>query len=208
LTIQEDSVLGPEVIKICRQLYNKDLIAASDGNVSVRLSEGDILITPGGVHKGFLHEEDLVLVSSEGHVLKGRGRPSSELAMHMAIYRQDPRAMAIVHTHPPWTLALSLSGDQLSPHLLIEGLMFLGEVSMVPFEMPGTEALVSAVVNVLHKGPVQILAHHGAVTRGPTLWKAFELMECLEHTCRIKALAKLLGEPRALPLNIVQSCQI
>jgi L-fuculose-phosphate aldolase len=199
LTIQEDSYLRPEVIKVCRQLYNKGLVAAADGNVSVRLSRGDILITPSGVHKGFLHEVDLIVVDFEGHVLKGLGRPSSELVMHMAIYRQDPGATAIVHTHPLWTLALSLSGNQLLPHLLIEGLMFLGEVTIVPFEMPGTEALARAVVDVLHKGPAQILAHHGAVTRGPTLWKAFELMECLEHTSHITALAKILGEPMPLP---------
>ena len=201
MTILEDSDLRPDVIKVCRQLYNKGLIAAADGNVSVRLSGGDILITPSGVHKGFLNEADLVVVDSEGHVLKGLGRPSSELVMHTAIYRQDPGATAVVHTHPPWTLALSLSGNQLSPHLLIEGKMFLGDVTIVPFEMPGTEALARAVVDALHKGPAQILAHHGAVTRGPSLWKAFELMECLEHTSRITALAKMLGKPTPLPVK-------
>jgi L-fuculose-phosphate aldolase len=199
LTIQEDSDLRPEVIKVCRQLYNKGLIAAADGNVSLRLSGGDILITPSGVHKGFLNESDLVVVDSKGYVLKGLGRPSSELIMHTAIYRQYPGAMAVVHTHPPWTLALSLSGNQLLPHLLIEGKMFLGEVTIVPFEKPGTEALARAVVDALHKGSAQILAHHGAVTMGPTLWKAFELMECLEHISRITALAKILGEPVPLP---------
>ncbi len=146
-----------------------------------------------------MNEADLVVVDSEGHVLKGLGRPSSELVMHTAIYRQDPGATAVVHTHPPWTLALSLSGNELFPHLLIEGKMFLGEVTIVPFEMPGTEALARAVVDALHNGPAQILAHHGAVTRGPSLWKAFELMECLEHTSRITALAKMLGEPTPLP---------
>ena len=196
---QEDSELRLQVIKVCRQLYNKGLIAAADGNVSVRLAGGDILITPSGVHKGFLNEADLVAVDSKGHVLKGLGRPSSELVMHIAIYQQDPEAMAVVHTHPPWTLALSLSGNQLLPHLLVEGKMFLGDVTIVPFERPGTEALARAVVDALHKGPAQILAHHGAVTKGPTLWKAFELMECLEHTSCITALAKMLGEPAPLP---------
>jgi len=199
LTAQEDSGLRLQVIRVCRQLYNRGLIAAADGNVSVRLSGGDILITPSGVHKGFLNEADLIVVDSEGHVLNGPGRPSSEIVMHMAIYRQDPDARAVVHTHPPWTLALNLSGNQLLPHLLIEGRMFLGEVAVVPFERPGTDALAHAVVDALCKGPVQILAHHGAITRGPTLWRAFELMECLEHAARITALAKMLGEPALLP---------
>ena len=199
MTIQEDSDLRPEVIKVCRQLYNKGLIAAADGNVSVRLSQGDILITPSGVHKGFLNESDLVAVDSEGHVLKGLGRPSSELVMHMAIYQKYREVGAVVHTHPPWTLALSLSGSELLSHLVFEGQMFLGEVTILPFEKPGTEALACAVRDALHKGPVQILAHHGAVTVGPTLWKAFELMECLEHTSRITALAKMLGDPMLMP---------
>jgi L-fuculose-phosphate aldolase len=199
LTIHEDIDLRHEVIKVCRQLYNKGLIAAADGNVSVRLSQGDILITPCGFHKGFLDESELVVVDSEGHILKGRGRPSSELVMHMAIYQKYPEARAVVHTHPPWTLALSLSGNELLPHLLCEGQMLLGEVTIVPFEKPGTEALACAVRDAMHKGPVQILAHHGAVTMGPTLWKAFELMECLEHISRITALAKMLGEPIPMP---------
>lgn len=196
---QKDSELRPQVIKVCRQLYNKGLIAAADGNVSVRLAGEDILITPSGVHKGFLNEADLIVVNSEGRVLNGLGRPSSELVMHMAIYKEDQSAKAVVHTHPPWTLALSLSGNQLLPHLLIEGKMFLGEVAIVPFERPGTDALARVVVDALYKGPAQILAHHGAVTKGPTLRKAFELMECLEHAARITALAKMLGEPTSLP---------
>ena len=194
MTIQEDSDLRPQVIKICRQLYNKGLIAAADGNVSVRLSGGRVLITPGGLHKGFLNERDLVTVDSEGYVIEDSGRQaSSELPMHMAIYEHDPDAMAVVHTHPPWTLALSLSGHGLSPHLLVEARVLLGDVALVPFERPGTEALAIAVVNAMRRGPAQILAHHGAVTRGPTLWKAFELMECLEHTSRTVALARMLG---------------
>lgn len=193
--IEKDSKLRTQVINVCKQLYYKGLIAASDGNVSVRLSGGEILITPSGVHKGFLSETDLVLVNSEGRIIEGSGMPSSELLMHIAIYKQDSKSMAVVHTHPPWTLALSLAGNKLLPHLLIEGQMFLGDVTVVPFERPGTEAFARTVADALNKGPAQILAHHGAVTKGSTLWKAFELMECLEHVAHITAMANILGKP-------------
>ena len=195
----EADELRPQVIEICRRLYDKGLIAAADGNVSLRLSDGSILVTPGGTHKGFLNEADLIVVDPKGRVLKGYGRPSSELAMHMAIYREDSGTMAVVHTHPPWTLALSLSGHWPLSHFLIESKLFLGEVSILPFKRPGTEALAQAVAKALHRGPVQILAHHGAVTSAPTLWKAFNLMECLEHTSHIVGLARMLGNPKPLP---------
>ncbi len=187
------------MIEVCRRLYDRGLIAATDGNVSARLSDGNILVTPSGMHKGLLDRTDLIIIDPEGHVLEGYGRPSSELAMHMAIYQGDPKAMAVVHTHPPWTLALSLSGHWPSSHFLIESRLLLGKVSIVPFEGPGTEALAQAVAKALHQGPVQILAHHGAVTRGASLWEAFNLMECLEHTSRIVGLARMLGEPEPLP---------
>ncbi|NIA08913.1 MAG: class II aldolase/adducin family protein [Nitrospiraceae bacterium] len=201
MRVLEEDGLRPQIVEVCRRLYDKDLIAATDGNVSARLSDGNILVTPSGTHKGFLNTEDLLVIDPKGHVLKGCRRPSSELAMHMAIYQEDPETMAVVHTHPPWTLALSLSGHWPSSHFLIESRLFLGKVSIVPFERPGTEALAQAVAKALHRGPVQILAHHGAVTSGQSLWEAFNLMECLEHTSRIVGLARMLGEPEPLPEN-------
>jgi L-fuculose-phosphate aldolase len=199
LNTLEENRIRRQIIEVCRRLYDKGLIAATDGNVSVRLSDGSILVTPSGRHKGFLNESDLIVIDQKGHVLDGDGRPSSESAMHLAIYKEDPDSMAVVHTHPPWTLALSLSDRWLSSHFLIESKIFLGKIGIVPFRMPGTEALAQEVAKALHQGPVQILAHHGAVTRGTSLWEAFNLMECLEHSSRIVALARMLGEPEPLP---------
>ena len=188
-----------QIVQVCRSLYSKGLIAGTDGNVSVRLSDEAILSTPSGVHKGFLEEEALVVVDRNGELIKGRERPSSELPLHLAIYGRDPDARAIVHAHPPWILALSLTGYKLQPHLVTEARMFLGRVAVVPFEKPGSSALAAAVLERLDQGLAQVMAHHGAVTRGSSLQKAFELMECLEHTARITALANLLGRPEPLP---------
>jgi L-fuculose-phosphate aldolase len=186
------------MVLVCRLLYQKGLVAGADGNVSARLENGFILTTPAGAHKGLLSENDLVLVDDNGNPAgeTGEGRmPSSELPLHLAIYMQDPGTMAVVHTHAPWTMALSLAGLGLAPHLMVEGMMLLGEVPVVGYAPPGSQLLADAVVEVIDKGPAQILAHHGAITRGPGLIKAFELMECLEHNAKITALARLLGKP-------------
>lgn len=192
--------LADGIVSICRRLYEKGLIAGADGNVSAKDPvSGKIFITPSGVHKGFLCADDLLVVQANGELIEGKGRPSSELSMHLGIYRADPSAMAVVHTHPPWTMALSLSGRGLLPHSMIEAAILLGHVVEVPFLPPGTQELANAVVAAIKNGPVQILAHHGAISRGATLQQAFELMECLEHNAKIQAFSHLLGGPAPLP---------
>lgn len=192
--------LAEEIVIVCRRLYEKGLIAGADGNVSAKDPvSGNILITPSGVHKGFLCADDLLCIRPDGEVLAGKGRPSSELSMHLGIYRADEDAKAVVHTHPPWTMALSLSGRGLLPHSMIEARMLLAHVVEVPFFPPGTQELANAVVSAIKSGPVQILSHHGAVSRGASLQQAFELMECLEHNARIQALSHILGGPASLP---------
>jgi len=189
-----------EMARVARLLYERGLIAGSDGNVSVRLAPGGpFLVTPSGSHKGMLAEGDILLVDADGRVIEGKGAPTSEFPMHRAIYGRDPDAGAIVHAHPPWTLALFLSGRGLLPHLVSEARMMLGDVAVVPYVEPGGEGLAQAVAREVGRGPVQVLAHHGAVSRAADLEKAFSLMECLEHTSKITALARLLGNPAPLP---------
>jgi len=200
LTPLQERALRIEMVRICRRLYNKGLLAGADGNVSIRFPDSRcFLTTPSGVHKGSLCAGDLVLVGAAGEVIGGMGRPSSELALHLSVYREDPACMAVVHTHAPWAMALSLAGLGLAPHLLVEARMLLGTVAVVPYREPGSIALAEAVAAVLHLGPAQILAHHGALTRGPSLAAAADLMECLEHNSKITALARLLGDPAPLP---------
>ncbi len=185
--------LKHQVIVICRQLYEKGLLAGADGNLSVKLDADRVLTTPTGAHKGFLTEEELVITDLAGNVIEGPGRPSSELAMHVAIYEADPACRAIVHTHAPYALALSLSNRTFESSRLAETELILGEVAEVPYAPPGTFELARAVAACIDRGPVQILARHGAVSRGKTLMEAFQLMECLEHNARILVMAELLG---------------
>ncbi len=191
---EEDLKLRESMVLVCKLLYTKGLIAGADGNVSVRASRhGPVLITPSGSHKGLLSADEIVMADDAGNVLKGEGRPSSELPLHLAVYRRDPECMAIVHTHAPWTMALSLTGLGLSPHLTAEGMILLGDVPVVRYEPPGSHLLAEAVIEVLGRSRAHILANHGAITRGESLMKAFELMECLEHNAKITYLARLLA---------------
>jgi L-fuculose-phosphate aldolase len=180
------------IIRVCGLLYEKGMLAGADGNVSVKVSDDFCLTTVSGVHKGMMGPGDLVLVDVDGRVVGGSGPPSSELAMHLAVYREDPGAGAIVHTHAPWTMALSLSGRGYNAALLAESRMLLGEVVEVPYAEPGSPELAGAVAASLGRGPALILERHGSVTIGPTLQDAFSLMECLEHNARIIALSHML----------------
>jgi L-fuculose-phosphate aldolase len=184
--------VGETVISVCKILYQKGMLAGSDGNVSVRTGKNEVLATISGVHKGLLRQEDLVVVDFEGQVLAGDGRPSSELAMHLEIYRRDMSINAVVHTHAPWTMALSLAGRGYDTSLLAESNILLGEVVEVPYYPPGTVELARAVASALGKGPALVLDNHGAVTVGSSLDEAFRFMECLEHNARIIALSYML----------------
>ncbi len=182
-----------EIAAICRQLYNKGLLAGADGNISVKCGDGTIVATPRGAHKGFIEPEQLVVTDSSGTVIEGPGEVSTEFPMHLAIYQADPECMAIVHTHAPCALALSLAGKGFDSSRLAETEILLGEVAEVPYAPPGTIELARAAAAHVRCGPVFILERHGAVSRGANLARAFQLMECLEHNAKILLMAYLLG---------------
>lgn len=182
------------IIRICNLLYQKGMLAGADGNVTVRVSKNEMLTTVSGAHKGMLKEEDVVLVDFAGRLISGTGTPSSETAMHIAVYNKMEDAGAVVHTHAPWTMALSLSGLGYDAGLLAESSMILNEVVEVPFEEPGSRELAQAVASSLGKGPALILERHGSLTYGSNLEEAFALMECLEHNAKIIALSRMLKE--------------
>ncbi len=189
-----------QIIFVCRRLYEKGLVAGADGNISMMLSGGNsVLITSSGTHKGLLTRDDLLTVGMDGKVVKGHGHPSSELAMHLAIYAAEERTKAIIHVHPPWTLAVTLSRGIFPVDYLVESRMLLKDVPVVPFRRPGGEGLAREVVNLLGEGPAIVLANHGAVTRGKTIQEAFCAAECLENTAKIFALGSMLGTPRPIP---------
>jgi L-fuculose-phosphate aldolase len=179
-------------------MYERGLIAGPDGNVSVRISFEHVLVTPRGFSKASVEENDLVLVKLDGKVVGGRHEPSSEVAMHLAIYRAREDVNAIVHAHPPVATAFAVAGIGLPGNVLPELAVQMGDVPVVPYARPGTEAMPDAIAPFLPNHDAFLLANHGATTLGCTLAEAHQRMESLEHSANILLTARLLGRVNAL----------
>ncbi len=175
-----------KIVRYTRWLAREGLISGSEGNLSLRLSDR-VLITPSGVLKAELRPEDLAEVTPEGEVLSGA--PTSELPLHLEIYRRRPEIRAVIHTHPPYTLALSLAGFDFRKHFLAESRLLLQGVARVPFLPPGSAELARAVAEALREQRVAVLERHGAVTVGRDLHEALNLTLVLEKVSRVVYLA-------------------
>lgn len=193
--------LRAEIVQVGSRLYQRGLIAAGDGNVSARLPDGTILITPAGLCKGELTPEDLVVVDAEGRTLRaapGR-RPSSEQLLHLHVYRRRADIQACVHAHPPTAVALTLAGVSMEQPLLPEALLALGPVPTAPYARTGTAEMGQAVDPLLAQHETILLSHHGAITLAETPTAAYFRMEQLEHCARILHAAYQIGPIRPLP---------
>ncbi len=184
-----------DIISVCRLLHQRNLTASADGNVSMRLPSGEILITPSGVNKAFLLQSDLVTLKADGTSVSGS--PSSELKMHLEVYRRCPQAKAVVHAHPPTAIAWSIAFPQLKTlpvEFMSELILAVGEVPIAPFARPGTAAMGEVLSAFLPRHRTLILARHGALAWGETLTEAYNGMERIEHAAQIlKSAVELAG---------------
>lgn len=187
-----------EVVQVCRRLSGAGLIAGQDGNVSVRLTDDVILITPAGVSKGDIGESDLIELDLAGSRLRGSGPASSEIGMHLRIYQRRADVRAVVHAHPPVATGFGVAGLDFMDDVLPEFIFHLGGVPLVPYAMPGTPALGDALEPYLAAHDGFLLANHGATTVGPTLLLAHQRMESMEQAARIMLTARTLGRVNAL----------
>lgn len=188
--------LRRSVTKVCRSLAERGLTSGTDGNASARLPSGRILMTPSGVSKGVLREEDLLVCSPEGRPTGGKGRLSRESLLHLAVYRERPDAGAVVHAHPPVASAFTFAGraDLLAEPVLPDAWVQLGPVPTVPYSAFGTKTLAEASAEALRDHQAVLLAQHGAVTVGKDPWEAYLRMEKLEHAATVvKAALELAG---------------
>lgn len=185
------------IIEVGRRLYEKGLVAATEGNISVRVADGE-LVTASGVSKGFLTPEQVILIDREGRRPPDGPPVSSEVMMHSAIYRRRPDVQAIVHAHPPAASAFAVAHVPLDAPILAESVLLLGPVPLVPYAPPSTIELADIVAAGLADGKAALLANHGAVSVGDTLARAHHRMETLEHVARVTLMARLLGGPRPL----------
>lgn len=186
------------IVQAGRLLWDRELIGGTEGNISIRLSENRILCTPAGVSKGDLDADALVEIDLDGFPT-GNGVASSEIGLHLAIYRGRPDCRAIVHAHPPHATALSLCGETVPAHLTVESDVVLGPVALAPFAMPGTPEVATSIEPFLAGHKAILLSHHGAVTLGSDLASALNRMETLDRMARLVCLTRGIGPRVPMP---------
>ncbi len=202
--MDREQQLRAEICEIGRRLYKQGFAAANDGNISVKLPEGQILTTPTGVSKGYMTPEMVVKTDLEGRVIAGELKPSSELKMHLRVYQLRPDVQAVVHAHPPYATAHAIVGEGLESPIIAEAVVNLGVVPLAPYATPSTEEVPKSVVPFLHKHNAVLLANHGALTYGPDLMTAWFRMETLEHYAKLQTIARQIGQPKPLTEQQVQ----
>jgi L-fuculose-phosphate aldolase len=197
--------VAADIVRVCRRLYERGLIAGPDGNVSARLGDGLIVVTPGGMSKVDVRVEDLVVVDESGNMLAGGRRPSSELRMNLRIFARRHDVHAVVHAHPPTATGFAVAGEAFMAPVLPEVILQMREVPLVPYATPGTDALADTFEAVLQDHDAFLMANHGATTLGATLEQAHQRMESLEHAARILLVARTLGRVNELSATDVQA---
>lgn len=200
----QESYLRSEIAAVCKRMDTKDLIAASDGNVSCRAPNGCILITPGGVAKGDIKPEDLVKTTMDGELVEGARTPSSEIRMHLQVYRLRPDVSAIVHAHPPLATAFTLSGVHFNAKVLPEVWLTIGPVPTAPYATPSTDEVPKAIAPYIEKHQAILMRRHGALTFGKNVMEACMRMEKLEHAAKVLFFASIL-EGRKMPAAMSDS---
>ena len=187
-----------DICIVGRWMYQHEYIVACEGNVSVRLADGRILTTPTCMNKGMLSPDDLVLTDLDGHQREGDRKMSSEIQMHLLIYRMRSDVNAVCHAHPITATGFAAAGRALDQALLPEVIIGLGQVPLVRYATPGTPDLSQALEPYVESYDALLLANHGAVTCGPDLLTAFYRMETIEHSAKITLAAENAGTPKLL----------
>lgn len=198
-----EAQLREQFCEIGRRLYAAGMVAANDGNISARLEEGMFLATPTGVSKGFMSPEIMALVDREGRSIDAR-RPSSEIRMHLFIYRERPEINAVVHAHPVYATGFATAGLSLESCVSPEIIATIGSIPLAEYGTPSTPELAESLRPHIHRADAILLANHGVVTMGPDLWEAYFRMERVEHYARIISAARQLGGEKTLPQHQVE----
>ena len=196
-----------DIVEIGRRLHERAYVASNDGNISVRLDAERLLTTPKGVSKGFMTPDMLVTTDYEGRKLSGGRDPSSELPMHLAVYRRRSDVTAVVHAHPPVATGFAVAGIPLDRAVLAEVVTTLGSIPIAEYGTPSTQELADAVDRHIAVHDGLLLANHGAITVADGLMRAYYKMETIEHFARISVVARILGRERLLSREEVNRLQ-
>ncbi|MDE1176943.1 MAG: class II aldolase/adducin family protein [Edaphobacter sp.] len=187
-----------ELVRFGRWLYRKGFMPGTSGNLSVRLEDGTILATPTGCSKYLMRAADMVIVDLDGRQISGTRKVTSEIGMHLAVYRARHDIRAVVHAHPPIATGFACAGRALDEPLCAEAVMTLGPVPLAPYATTGTDALAQSLAALIPHHSAILMANHGAVAYGENLLDAFLKMETVEHFANICLVAHQLGSARPL----------
>jgi len=196
--------LKREIVEVGRRVYARGYVAANDGNISARLDDRRVVITPTGVSKGFMSEEDMIVVDMDGKVVSGTKKPSSELFMHLNIYKHRADVRSVCHAHPPYATGFAVAGIPLEKCILPEVIIVLGGIPLVEYGTTGTEEFYAGVLRRIATNDAFLLANHGALTVGKDTFNAYYKMETLEHFAHITFVAQTLGQINTLNKEQVQ----
>lgn len=196
--LNTEDQLRHDLVEFGRMLHNQGYVAATDGNLSVRIDDERLMVTPTGFSKGMMQPEDMVIVDLEGRKLSGCCNPSSEIVMHLTIYRMRPDVGAVVHAHPCTATAFASAGLALDEPLCSEIVITLGAVPLAPYATTGTTELSDSLKPFIPGHNAILMANHGVVTYGQNLRQAYLRMESVEHYARIVLAARQLGSARSL----------
>ncbi len=189
------------IVEISRRMWQRGYVAANDGNISVRLNEKELLTTPTGVSKGFMSPEMIIKVDYNGDVLarQSKYKPSSEIKMHLEVYKERADVSSVVHAHPPFCTSFAVAGIPLDKCILPEAIVVLGAVPIAKFGLPSTQEIPEAIRPFLKSSDALLLENHGALTFGADLMGAYFKLETLEHSAQIVWNAIQLGNVNILP---------
>ncbi len=197
--MQSPFALRQKLVSVGEMLAHRRFVAGTDGNLSARLADGRILVTPSGVAKGSMVADDLVVVDAAGTVVQGRGTPSTELAMHLEVYRRRPEVAAVIHSHPPYATAFAVAGEALPDDVLPEIVVFVGPIPLTDYAPPGTEAVPQSLEPTIDTASAWLLRNHGLLTCGRSVDEAVHRHEQVEHLATIVHHARMLGAVNQIP---------
>jgi L-fuculose-phosphate aldolase len=207
MSLPRETELRDGIVEVGRRLYARGYVASNDGNISVKLDEGRILTTPKSVSKGFMTPDMMVVTDLAGTKVSGDRDPSSELLMHLEVYRNRPDVRAVVHAHPPLATGFAVAGIPLDRAVLAEVITTLGSIPIAEYGTPSTQELPDAVRQYIKAHDGLLLANHGALTVAHELFAAYYKMETIEHFAKISLVARILGGERLLSQDEVMRLQ-
>jgi L-fuculose-phosphate aldolase len=202
-----ESNLRADIVEVGRRMYARGYTASNDGNISVRLGDQRLLMTPKSVCKGFMTPDMMCITDMNGRKLEGDRDPSSEMLMHLEVYRQRSDVRAVVHAHPPTATGFAVAGIPLDRAVLAEVLTTLGSIPLAEYATPSTAELPTAVGKFIKAHDGMLLANHGALTVGGDLFGAYYKMETIEHFAKISLVARMLGRENLIAREEVDRLQ-